>query len=91
MTGDEMALAIEFLKDLADKYGNAGCNDWRWPKDWSSKQRHKWAWRYANHPDVAAGADAGYFAERLTASEFGPPDFMMVGLLIDVLNEMETA
>src|SRR5476651_2719559 len=31
------------LADHADKLGNAGCNDWKWPSDWTQDEREEFA------------------------------------------------
>ena len=38
MTSKERKLAAEMLEDHADVLGNRGCNDWKYPEDWTSDE-----------------------------------------------------
>ena len=44
-------LLIDFLKQLSDNMGNAGCNDYYWPKWVSDKTKQKILAEYKNHSD----------------------------------------
>ena len=47
-------LAADFLKELSNIQGNAGCNDWDFPKHWTKEMKEEFVkgyHRYNNSPD----------------------------------------
>ena len=34
----EQALLVDFLKELSDRFGNDGCNDWDFPITWTQRE-----------------------------------------------------
>lgn len=49
LSDKDARLLIPFLEDLGNKYGNAGCNDWQWPDDWTQDERDEFIRSYNNH------------------------------------------
>lgn len=47
-------LAADFLRELSNVQGNAGCNDWKFPESWTQQMKEEFTkgyHRYNNSPD----------------------------------------
>lgn len=73
-----LLLAAEFLEDLSERMGNAGCNDWRWPADFTPEQRKALS---------KACAEFNGAPTEEYGNEFGPPDFVVVDYLARCLRD----
>lgn len=79
MTPAQLHLTAELLRGASDMYSNHGCNDWKWPADWSQVDRLAFA-------AYCFGADAEA-VEYASKGEYGPPDWLVMEKLSDMLEE----
>jgi hypothetical protein len=75
MNAAELELAAAMLAQMAEHYGNHGCNDWQWPPEWRLKQRERFL-------DLMGAADGEW---DYPVDNFGPPDWMVLETLARLL------
>jgi hypothetical protein len=79
------ALAGELLEAASSQFSRHGCNDWKWPEDWTGAERFAFA-------DAMVRDNVGKPTGRLTAEqreqvagytdgEYGPPDWWVMAFL----------
>jgi len=78
MTKKQLMLAAKFLDQLSEQMGNAGCNDWDWPEDWSGCERDQFAREYHTMNGEPEVFEPG----------MGLHDFGAVDLLSEALRKM---
>ena len=85
-----LKLAGEMLELASDQFSNHGCNDWRWPDDWTQKERE----------GLAKAMTVQNFGRPMTQEEeqdavdiakceFGPPDWWVMDFLGQKLGETD--
>jgi hypothetical protein len=70
-----LKLASDLLGEASDEFSNHGCNDWKWPKDWSRNDRKEFMDRFVEE----------YDKEDL---KYGPADFAVMSYLSNYLLEL---
>ncbi len=83
-----LALAAEMLDLASEQLSANGCNDWQWPDDWTTVDRHRFALALVrdNNPrmsEEAVDLEATAFANR----NYGPPDWWVCCFLAHVLKK----
>lgn len=73
-------LAAQLLQEASQLYANHGCNDWKWPANWTPVDRE-------NLADAMVRDNVGYSNLRdedvediygLIAGDYGPPDWWVM-------------
>ena len=77
-------LASEMMDAHADDLSNRGCNDWKWPKNWSAGLKREFARAFIRHnerrePDMA---------EVEAQVKDGLPDFAVARVLSEMLLDL---
>ena len=78
MDNKEKKLIISFLKELSNNMGNAGCNDWNFPDDWSHEEKLSFVMDYHVFNN---------FPEDFDKNNLNLPDFCVVDLLAHKLEK----
>jgi hypothetical protein len=88
-----LKLAGDLLHRAADQMGNAGCNDWQWPADWTREERREFATALVAENVRKAPAELGKdeLAEvrHLTRGKEGPPDWWVARFLAKQMGGQE--
>jgi hypothetical protein len=78
-------LAADMLGLAADDFANHGCDDWKWPADWSAEDRRAFAaaMHEANNrkPEADFGAHEREDLEHDLKGEYGPPNWWVMRFL----------
>ncbi len=45
----EAALVVQFLNEYSDELGNNGCNDWKFPPEWSQSEKETFVKEYHDY------------------------------------------
>lgn len=53
-------LAADFLKELADRQGNDGCNDWDFPSHWTKEMKEDFVRGYHRYNNSADDFDPDF-------------------------------
>lgn len=72
ITQKESQLVQDFLKEYADRLGRDGCNDWRFPSDWTVLEKEEFVKRY----HAWNGDPEEYDPKRLVLPNFAVVDFL---------------
>ncbi len=72
ITQKESQLVQDFLKEYADRLGRDGCNDWRFPSDWTVLEKEEFVKSY----HVWNGDPDEYDPKRLALPNFAVVDFL---------------
>lgn len=80
-----LALAGQLLSAAAEDFSNHGCNDWKWPADWTSDKRRELATAMVEanigRPRHAFTASDVTEVESLCNGDYGPPDWWVMKFL----------
>ena len=86
-----LALAGELLESAASEFSSHGCNDWSWPKGWTTAQRIDLATAMVVQN---TGRDVDEFTDGdraevtdLCRGDYGPPDWWVMSFLGTALKE----
>ncbi len=88
-------LAGELLETASGQFSNNGCNDWKWPEDWTQAERL--AFTEAMVRDNVRKKPTGKLTPAeleeiasLAEGEYGPPDWWVMTFLGRQLNPEDT-
>ena len=80
-----LKLAGELLEEASDTLSNNGCNDWKWPPDWSLMDRNELCVQMISDntgrsPEEFNKVDLEEL-ERMQKGTYGPPDWWIAAFL----------
>lgn len=78
MNKKERLLASKFLEEMSDRYGDHGCNDWKFPNDWTRGDKLDFILKFHKY-----NGDL----EEFNGKNLDLPDFCAIGLLADLLRK----
>jgi hypothetical protein len=88
-----LKLAGEMLSNHASILGEAGCNDWKWPADWTQDERLEFVTLMVSDNVSRAPADFTEEDEEdvenmaSNDTDYGPPDWLVAQVLATIIEK----
>lgn len=80
MNKNDRNLILAFLGELAERFGDDGCNDWCWPTTWSESYKRDFLNRY-NDWARKNGEEVDFM------TKYGPDNTSLVYFLMDLFKK----